>query len=159
MPVSDDLLRHVIGPTPYSSWVTWLAVALTLLVVGFYVGVVLVGSSGRRLRDVPLVGAARDRVARHRHARAVREVCTRFRAGEIEAAPAGAAISREVRRFLHGATGAPVEYMQLDDIAHSEICSAADVLGRLIDVQFNTASQFDVGRVGDDAEELIRSWT
>jgi len=32
------------------------------------------------------------------------------------------------------------------------------VLDQLIDVQFNAASQADVGKVGRDAEELIRSW-
>jgi hypothetical protein len=64
-----------------------------------------------------------------------------------------------VRRFLHRVTGVPAEYMQLDDIEHSEISSAAGLLEQLTDVQFNAASQFDVGRIGDDAEELIRSWT
>lgn len=155
----DDLLRHVIGPTPYSSWSLWLAVLLSVILVGWYVGVLVLTLPGRRLRDVPLVGAARDRMIRHRFARAVNEIGRRYRAGELEAAQAGAAISAEVRRFLHRATGAPAEYMQTDDIANSEIAPAAGLLEQLTDVQFNAASQFDVGRVGDDAEELIRSWT
>jgi hypothetical protein len=159
MPVPDDLLRHVIGPTPYSSWPLWLAIVLSTVLVGWHVGVVLLTSRRRRLRDVPLVGAARDRMVRHRFARAVNEIGGRYRAGELEAAQAGAAVSREVRRFLHRVTGVPAEYMQLDDIARSEIAGAAAVLEQLTDVQFNAASQFDVGRIGDDAEELIRSWT
>jgi hypothetical protein len=159
MPVPDDLLRHVIGPTPYSSWSLWLALALSTILVGWYLGVVLLTSPGRRLRDVPLVGAARDRMVRHRFARAVHEIGGRYRAGDLEPAQAGAAVSREVRRFLHRVTGVPAEYMQLDDIEHSEISSAAGLLEQLTDVQFNAASQFDVGRIGDDAEELIRSWT
>lgn len=154
----DDLLRHVVGPTPYSSWYPWLALILVAIVVGWYVGVVLFTSRARRLRDVPLVGAARDRMIRHRFARAVNEIGARYRAGELEAAPAGAAISRELRRFLHRATGVPAEYMQLDDIAHSEIAPAARVLGDLTDVRFNAASQVDVGQISDDAGELIRSW-
>jgi hypothetical protein len=156
--VPDDLLRHVVGPTPYSSWYPWLALILVAIVVGWYVGVVLFTSRARRLRDVPLVGAARDRMIRHRFARAVNEIGARYRAGELEAAPAGAAISRELRRFLHRATGVPAEYMQLDDIARSEIAPAARVLGDLTDVRFNAASQFDVGQISDDAGELIRSW-
>ena len=35
----DDLLRHVIGPTPYSAWWLWTAIALTVALVLFYVGV------------------------------------------------------------------------------------------------------------------------
>lgn len=141
----------------YSSWTLWLAIASTVILIGFYVGVI-VGTSPRR-RDVPLFGAARDRVLRHRFARAVHEIGGRYRAGRLEPAQAGAAISGELRRFLHRATGAPAEYMQLDDIADSEMAAAADVLSRLADVQFNASSLLDVGAVGDDVEELIRSWT
>ncbi|MET0476067.1 MAG: hypothetical protein ABW001_15655 [Mycobacterium sp.] len=159
MPVPDDLLRHVVGPTPYASWPLWLAVALSAILIVWYVGVVLFTSKDRRLRDVRIVGVARDRMVRHRFARAVTEIARRHRAGELDASPAGAAISLEVRRFLHRMTGVPAEYMQVDDIAESEIASATGLLEQLTDVQFNAGSQLDVGRVADDAEELIRSWT
>jgi signal transduction histidine kinase len=159
MPVPDDLLRHVVGPTPYSSWAPWLALVLVAILVGWYVGVIVFTSRARRLRDVPLVGAARDRLIRHRFARAVNEIGGRYRAGELEAGRAGAAISHELRRFLHRVSGVPAEYMQLDDIAQSEIAAASQVLEELTDVQFNAASQFDVGQISDDAGELIRSWT
>lgn len=153
----DDLLRHVIGPMAYPSWLLWLAIAASVILIGWYVGIFLATSPGRR--DVPLIGAARDRIVRHRFARAVRDIGDRYRSGELEPAQAGAAISGELRRFLHRVTGAPAEYMQVDDIVDSEIASAAEVLGQLTDVQFNAASRFDVAAVGDDAEELIRSWT
>lgn len=145
----------MIGPTPYSSWPLWLAVALSTILIGWYVGVLLVTSPGRRL---PLVVAARDRLVRRRFARAVNEIGARYRRGELEAAQAGTAISGEVRRFLHRVTGAPAEYMQLDDIVNSEIAPAAVLLEKLGDVQFNVESRVDVAGVGDDAEELIRSW-
>ena len=77
---------------------------------------------------------------RYRFARAVRAIGDRYRAGELAAAPAGEAVSRELRRFLHQVTGVRAEYMQLDDIASSEIASAAPLLANLIDVQFNAAS-------------------
>ena len=32
----DELLRHLIGPTPYSTWRLWAAVLLMLLVVVWY---------------------------------------------------------------------------------------------------------------------------
>jgi hypothetical protein len=157
--VSDDLLRHVVGPTAYSSWPLWLAIALTAALIGWYVGVVLLTSPTRRTPVARLVGTARERLVRHRFARAVHDIVARYRAGELEAATAGAEINGTVRRFLHRVSGVPAEYMQNDAIARSEIASAADVLERLTDVQFNRASQLDVGSVGDDAEELIRSWT
>ena len=154
----DDLIRHVIGPTPYSPWWLWLAVVLSILLVAWYAGIFLLTMPRRRLRTVPLVGVARDRVIRYRFGRAVRAIGDRYRAGELAAAPAGEAISREVRRFLHQLTGVRAEYMQLVDIVDSEIASAAPLLANLIDVRFNADSELDVGLVSRDAEELIRSW-
>lgn len=40
MPVPDDLLRHVIGPTPYSPGWLWAAIGLILLLAAWYAGVV-----------------------------------------------------------------------------------------------------------------------
>lgn len=155
----DDLLRHVVGPTPYSSWWLWLAVALSAALALWYVCVFLFTTGGRRLRDAPFVAAARDHRIRSRSARAVREIGDRYRAGELDAAQAGAGVSNELRRFLHRATGAPAEYMQLADIADSEIAPAAKLLAELTDVRFNAESGLDVGRISVDAEELIKSWT
>jgi hypothetical protein len=158
MPVPDELLRHVIGPTPYSSWWFWLAVVLSLLLIAWYAGVLLFTMPRRRLRTLPVVGVARDRMIRYRFARAVRAIGDRYRAGELAAEPAGEAVSRELRRFLHQMTGVRAEYMQLHDIANSEISSAAPLLASLIDVRFNDHSEVDADRVSRDAEELIRSW-
>jgi hypothetical protein len=159
MPVPNDLLRYVIGPQPYSSWWLWLAVALTVALVGWYAVVFLVTRAGREAHGVPLLGAARDRRRRYLAARAVRRIGDRYRAGELAAAPAGTAASRELRRFLHHATGVPAEYLQLTDLATSEIAPAAGVLEKFIDVQFNAGTKVDVGEVIDDAEKLILSWT
>jgi hypothetical protein len=156
--VPDDLLRHVIGPTPYSSWWLWLAIGLSLLLIAWYVGVFVFTMPRRRLRTMPLVGATRDRMIRYRAARNVRTIGDRYRAGELAAAPAGEAVSRELRRFLHQVSGVRAEYMQIEDVEASEIASAAPLLANLVDVRFNTASPLDVGQVSRDAEELIRSW-
>ena len=155
----DDLLRHVIAPQPYSSVWLWLAVGLSVALVAWFGVVLLVTAGGRSPRDVRVLGAARDRRRRHRAARAVHRIGERYRAGDLQAAPAGSAASGELRRFLHQATGAPVEYMQISELAGSDVAPAAAVLERLIDVQFNTASAVDVGRVLDDAEGLILSWS
>ncbi|MEU0498409.1 hypothetical protein [Mycobacterium sp. NPDC006124] len=154
----DDLLRHVIGPTPYSSWWLWLAIGLTALLFAWYVGVFAFTAARRRFRAVALVGAARDRMIRHRAARNVRAIGDRYRAGDLAAAPAGEAVSRELRRFLHQVSGVRAEYMQIEDVENSEIAPAATVLADLVDVRFNTASVVDVDVVSRDAEELIRSW-
>ena len=155
----DDLLRHVIGPTAYSSWWTWIAVLAFLLLVVGYAGIFVFTLPRRRLRGIPLVGPARDKMIRRRFVRAVREIGDRYRSGELAASAAGAATSRELRVFLHQTTGLPSEYMQLNQFANGDLAPAATVLAQLNDAQFNPASLVDVGAVTDSTEELIRSWT
>jgi hypothetical protein len=157
--VPDDLLRHVIGPTPYSSWWLWIAMLLLLVLIVWYAGVFVWTLPNRRLRDLPVLGGMRDKMVRHRFARTGREIGDRYRSGELAAAPAGAAVSRALRGFLQETTGVRAEYMQLDDIAGGELASAAPLLAQLNDAQFNAMSEVDVGAVSDSAEELIRSWT
>lgn len=157
--MSDELVRFVIGPTPYSSWWLWLAVLLFLVLIGWYTAVLVFTMPGRRIRGLPVIGAARSELVKRRSARAVRAVGERYRAGELAAAPAAAAVSRELRAFLHAATGARAEYMQIDAIAAGELGSAAPVLAELIDAQFNADTVVDVGAASDSAEELIHSWS
>jgi len=157
--VPDDLLHFVTGPQPYSSWWLWLAAALSVLLVGWYAAVFLLTRPGRERREFPLIGAARGRRLRHRAARAVRRIGDRYRAGELGAASAGTAVSRELRRFLNQATGVPAEFMQMSDLASSQIAPAAVILEQFIDIQFNAVTEVDVTQVIDDAEELILSWT
>ena len=155
----DDLLRYVVGPQPYSSWWLWLAIVLSVALVSWYAAVFLLTRPGRGAWEVPLLGAARERRLRQRSAKAVRRIAERYRAGDLAAAPAGTAASRELRRFLHLATGVPAEYLQVSDLADSEIAPAAPVLEQFVDIQFNSATEVDVDRVLRDAEELILSWT
>jgi hypothetical protein len=157
--VSDELVGFVIGPTPYSSWWLWLAVVVLLVLIGWYAAVLVFTMPGRRIRGLPVIGAARSELVKRRSARAVRAIGERYRTGELAAAPAAAAVSREVRAFLHAATGARAEYMQVDAIAAGELASAAPVLADLIDAQFNADTVVDVGAVSDSAEELIHSWS
>jgi hypothetical protein len=157
--VSDELVGFVIGPTPYSSWWLWLAVFLLLVLIGWYGAVFVFTMPGRRIRGLPVIGAARSELVKRRSARTVRAIGERYRAGELAAAPAAAAVSRELRAFLHAATGARAEYMQVDAIAAGELASAAPVLTELIDAQFNADTVVDVGAASDSAEELIHSWS
>jgi hypothetical protein len=153
--VPDDLLRHVIGPLPYSSWWSWLAVgSIVILVVGY---TAIFGFT--RQGGLPLVGPARDAMVRRRFARTVRRIGDRYRSGDVTAAAASAAVSRELRVFLRRMTGLPAEFMQLDQLAGGALAPAAEVLALLSDAQFNPTSEVDVGAVTDAGEELIRSWT
>src|SRR5215218_8692155 len=114
---------------------------------------------GRRIRGLPVIGAARSELAKRRSARTVRAIGERYRAGELAAGPAAAAVSRELRAFLRAATGARAEYMQVDAIATGELAPAAPVLTDLTDAQFNADSIVDVGAAADSAEELIHTWS
>jgi hypothetical protein len=157
--VPDDLLRFVSGPTPYSSWWLWVAVLLVLVLIGWYAVVFFLTVPGRQIRNLPVIGATRIELLKRRFGRAVHAIGDRHRAGELAAAPAAEAVSRELRAFLHQATGTRAEYMQVDDIAAGRLAPAAPVLTELIDAQFNADSTVDVGSASDSAEELIRTWT
>jgi hypothetical protein len=137
----------------------WLAVLLLVVLIGWYAAVFVFTMPGRRIRGLPVIGTARSELVNRRSARAVRAIGERHRAGELAAAPAAAAISRELRAFLHAATGARAEYMQVRAIAAGELAPAAPVLAQLIDAQFNADSNVDVGSVSDSAEELIHTWS
>jgi hypothetical protein len=150
----------MIGPTAYSSAWWWLALLLSVALIAWYAGVLLWTVPGRRLRDARVIGGLREGLARHRYAKAIRDIGVRYRTGELDSVSAAAALSGELRGFLHSVTGVRVEYMQLDDIADDgALASAAPIFGELGDAQFNDASHVDVGMVSTAAEELIRSWT
>ncbi|OLT85624.1 hypothetical protein [Mycobacterium syngnathidarum] len=155
----DDLLRHVIGPTPYSSVWLWTAIGLTLLLGAWYAGVFVLTSPRRPVRELPVLGAARAELLRRRSARAVRTIGNRYRAGDLTAADAGAALSVELRGFLQAATGVPARYMQVDAIADSAAAPAVPILADITDIQFNHRSTLDAGVASATAEELIREWT
>jgi hypothetical protein len=156
--VPDDLLRFVSGPTPYSAWWLWIALALLVIVIAWCVGVFVWTLPSERLRSMPVVRSLHGQLLRRRFARAIRSIDERYRAGDISAVQAGAQMSRTLRSFLHQATGTRAQYMHVDDIGSSDLAKAAPVFSALNDAQFNTASPVNVSRVGSTAEELIRSW-
>ena len=143
----DDLLRHVIGPTPYSSWWLWVAVLLLVVLIVWYAGVFVL--------TMPADGCATCPSSERRAAswsgaaspgRCV-EIGERYRAGDLAAAPAGGGGQpRTCAASCTQATGVRAEYMQVEHIAASELASAAPLLAQLNDAQFNAASRVDVGR-------------
>ncbi|MGV0713822.1 hypothetical protein ABQE93_00325 [Mycolicibacterium sp. XJ662] len=154
----DDLLNYIIGPTPYSAWWLWLAVALTLIVIGWYTAVFVWTLPSHRLRRLPVVRSWHATLLRRRFARSIGAVTERHRRGELSAAQAAAGISRTLRSFLHQATGTPAQYMHVETIAASELASAAPVFEALDDAQFNAASPVDIHQTGSAAQELVRTW-
>lgn len=155
-------MRLLIGPTPYSSIWTWIAVALTVLTVLWYAGVFWWTAPGRTHSEPSVIGSARGALQRRRALRAIQSIQSDYRTGQLTAAAAGAALSEEVRHFLHDATGLRAEYVQVPDIASVSggvLAPAAPVLADLEDAQFNARSTVDIGAVGHVAEELVRRWT
>lgn len=159
MPVPDDLLRYVTGPQPYAQAWLWGAVLCLAVLIFWYTAVFMLTTPGRRLPQVPVLSGVRDQMIKRRAVRAIHTIALRHRRGELAPAPAGEALSGELRRFLRRITGLRAEYMQLGAIASSELAPAAAVLADLVDVQFNAHSTVDVGAVSDRAEELVRAWT
>jgi hypothetical protein len=157
--VPDDLLRYVFGPQPYSSWWLWLAVLLILTVIGWYAGVFVWTLPSQRLRRIPVARRMHARLIRRRFARCVQSIADEHDAGRMSAPAASAAISRTVRSFLHQATGARAQYLQIGSMADGDLAAAAPLLTRLGDGQFNAETQVDVADVSARAQELIRSWT
>lgn len=155
----DELLHHVFGPQPYSSWWLWWAVLLTLAVFGWYVGVFVWTLPSHRLRRIPVVRRVHAWLIRNRFARCVRSIADKHDAGRMSAPAASAAISRTVRSFLHQATGVRAQYLQVGAIADGQLAAAAPLLTHLGDAQFNAQSRVDVADISARAQELIRSWT
>lgn len=158
----DDLLGYLIGPTPYSSVWLWLAAALIVLTALWYAGVFWWTAPGRQHSEPSLVGSARVALQRRRALRSINAIQNRYRAGQLAAPATGAALSEEVRRFLHQATGLRAEYVQVPDIAAvggGVLAPAATVLADLEDAQFNADSVIDIEATARAAEELVRQWT
>ncbi|AKS31393.1 hypothetical protein [Mycolicibacterium goodii] len=152
----DDVLGHLIGPTPYSAVWLWVAVALTIALIAWYAAVFALTRAGR---EAPILKAARTELARRRATRTVRGIGARLRAGELTPVQAAAGLSREVRDFLHAVTGVRAQYLQVDDIADGALAPAAPLLRDLTDLQFNRHTAVDAEAAGRSAEELIRTWT
>jgi hypothetical protein len=156
--VPDDLLHHVFGPQPYSSGWLWLAVLLILAVVGWYAGVFVWTLPSHRLRSIPFVRRTHAWLIRNRFAHCVQRIVGEHDVGQMSAPAACAAISRTVRSFLHQATGARAQYLQIRAMAGGDLAPAAPLLAQLADAQFNADSRIDVADMSARAQELIRSW-
>ena len=154
----DDVLKFVIGPSPYAASWLWFGLALLAVVIIWYVGVFVWTLPADRLRSIPWVRSAHSKLLRRRFSRAIRAIDGRYRAGELSAAQASQQMSRTLRSFLHQATGARAQFMHVDHIKSSDLADAAPLFAALNDAQFNTASPVDISQVGSTAEELIRSW-
>jgi hypothetical protein len=157
--VRDELLRHVMGPTPYSAWWLWAAVALLVVVSVWYAIVFVATLPSEKLRDRPVVGPLHARLLRHRYVSRIADITADHEAGHTTDAEACAAISRTLRSFLHQSTGMRAQYMQIDAIAAGRVGDAAPVLAELGEVRFDGAAHPDVGRLSARAQELVRTWT
>ena len=110
----DDLLGGLIGPTPYSSIWLWLAVALAVLTVLWYIGVFWWTAPGRTHSEPSVIGSARAALQRRRALRAIRTIQNQYRTGELTSTAAAAALGEHVRRFLRDTTGVRAERVHAD---------------------------------------------
>lgn len=155
----DDLLHHVFGPQPYSSWWLVWAVVLLLALFAWYAGVFVWTLPSHRLRRIPVGRRVHAWLIRNRFARCVQGIADEHDAGRMSAPAACAAISRTVRSFLHQATGTRAQYLHVGAMADANLGEAAPLLARLGDGQFNAEARVDVADMSARAQELIRSWT
>lgn len=155
----DDLLEFVSGPPAYSTVWLWLGLGLLLAVLLWYATVFIATMPSRSLAAAPGLRNLHGQLLRYRYAKTADDVTRSFRGGDLTAAQAGAELSHTLRSFLHQATGAPAQYMQLRTLANGDLASAAPVLEALGSAQFDRSSTVDVGRLGDQTAELIRSWS
>jgi hypothetical protein len=156
--VPDDLLRYLFGPRPYSTTWLWVAILLTFAVIAWYAGLFVWTLSSHRLRRIPVVRRIHARLIRSRFARRVQGIADEHDAGRLSAATACAAINRTLRSFLHQATGARAQYLQVDGMADVGLAAAAPLFARLSDAQFNAETRVEVADVSCRAQELIHSW-
>lgn len=152
-------MRFVVGPSTPSSALPWVAAVLTLLVIGWYVALFARTATSEPGAKPGVVARANAALVRRRFARDARRVGERLGSGDLTSVAAAAELSRILREFLHRHTGAPAQYMQVDDVAAGDLAPAAPLLLQLNDVQFNAQSTEDAGLLSGATEELIQSWS
>lgn len=156
---SDDLLRFIGAPLPYSAWWFLLGILLVAVVITWCVGVFVWTLPPSRLRVLPVIRGIHAGLTRRRFIRAVRNAFGQYRAGVINGPQASAAISRSVRSFLFVFTGVRAQYLHVGDMVDGPLAPAAPLLARLNDVQFSLAPADDIATLGQSAEELISTWS
>jgi hypothetical protein len=156
---TDDLLRFVGAPLPFSAW--WLigGVLLVFVVIVWLTGVFVWTLPPSRLRRMPLIRTVHAWLTRRRFVGAIRAVCRRYRAGAVTDTQVSADISRTVRSFLYVKTGISAQYLHVDEIADGPLAPAAALLGGLNVARFDPQAHTDVAALGRAAEELISTWT
>ncbi|TFV55069.1 hypothetical protein E4P42_24080 [Mycobacterium sp. PS03-16] len=155
----DDLLRFVSGPTPYSAWWLWLAVALLVAVIAWYGLIIVATLPSHRLRGRRIIGPLHARVLCRRYVRRLAGIEAAHHDGRVTAEDACAQTSRTVRSFLHQATGIRAQYLHIDDLAAGKLAAAAPLLADLGEARFSGAAHCDVADATARAQELVRSWT
>lgn len=154
----DELLRFVGGPQPYSAGWLWLGLALLGVLLAWYATVLVWTLPSERLRDIPVLRDIHARVLRRRFARTLRTIVDGHRAGELTTEQAGAQLSRTLRSFLHQATGVEAQYLQVSELAETELGDTAPLFARLNAARFATVAHVDIEAAGAEAEELVRTW-
>lgn len=144
------------GPTSYAAWLTWLAVLLPLLVVGWYAGVTWWARSPRR------PGAVGLEARRRAHLERLDRVEAAAAAGDLSLRAAHQAISEIVRSFAAAAGPVDARPMTLEQLRIHGHEGLVDVVALVYPPEFSPGDQ---GEPGDrlapalaDARVVIGEW-
>lgn len=156
---TDDLLRFISAPLPFSAW--WIVAGTLLItaVIAWITSVFVWTLPPARLRRMPLIRTAHAWVTRRRFVGAVRAAGDRHRNGQTTATAASTEISRTVRSFLYVKTGIRAQYLHVEDIADGPLAPAAALLEGLNVARFDPQARPDIAAFLRSAEELISTWT
>lgn len=155
---TDDLLRFIGSPLPFSGWWLWAGLVVLVAVLAWCLAVFVWTMPPARLRTLPLINKLHGWLVRRRFVGAVRRTRELYLAGGLPAEQAAARLSRTLRSFLYVATGIRAQYLHVGTIATSTLAPARPLFDALNDIQFNRSARSDLAAVSHSAEGFIRSW-
>lgn len=160
MPDEVDWAPFLFGPMDYSLWWIVGAVALTLLGIGWAIGVLVWTLPIETLRGIPMVRALTYRVLKFKFSRSLETVARQHREGRLDTRAAFHEISRLFRLFITFRTGFAAREMTATDIAGSPLATVAlPVLWLTYPGQFDAADSRAVDAAVDTALRAVAEWS
>ena len=157
--MTDDFLKWIVAPLPYSTWWLVLGVLLILGVVGWFVGVVVWTLPVERLRTIPVIRDVTARVLRHKFSASIGRVGDRYRAGGLSSREASAEMSRILRNFVYLRTGVRAQYLVLGEVTDTAAAAVAPVMAALYARQFEAGDDTDVAVTVSQVRSAIQAWS
>jgi hypothetical protein len=157
--VTDDYLKWIVAPLPYSAWWLVLGVLLIVAVIGWFVGLVVWTLPVERLRTIPVIRDITARVLRRKFSASITTVGDRYRAGGLSSRAASAEMSRILRNFVYFRTGVRAQYLVLGELTDSAAATAAPVMAALYARQFEAGDDTEVAVTVAQVRSAIQAWS